>query len=234
MSNDILGTAFLDYQSGNYTEDIITFSSISGKDVMELPFLFRSYDEMPLIEQKAMQLSSGNILDIGCGAGSHALFLQNKELQVKAIDISEGAIKTCIKRGVKNVKNVNIWQLHDEKYDTILALMNGTGICGKLNNLSKFLNHLKSILTKNGQILIDSSNIIYMYEDDFGDIVLPDSKNYYGEVIFQLSYKNQFSEKFDWLFVDFNKLQLHATKVGLTCELVKNGYHHDYLARLAI
>jgi len=231
---DIFGQALLDYQSGNYSEDITTFSSISGKDVMELSFLFRTYDEMPVIEQKAMQLSNGNILDIGCGAGSHALFLQNKAMQVKAIDISEGAIKTCINRGVKNAENKNVWELRGEKYDTVLALMNGTGICGKLSNLGKFLYHLKSLLAVNGQILIDSSNIFYMYEDDFGDIVLPDSKNYYGEVIFQLSYKKQFSDKFDWLFVDFPNLQSHANKVGLNCEIVKNGYHHDYLARLTI
>jgi SAM-dependent methyltransferase len=234
IKNDIFGVALLDYQSGYYTENITTFSSIAGKDVMELPFLFRTYDEMPLIERKAMQLSKGNILDIGCGAGSHALYLQNKELQVKAIDISNGAIETCIKRGVKNAKNINVWELRDEKYDTVLALMNGTGICGKLGNLSKFLGHLKSLLTINGQILIDSSNIIYMYEDDFGDIVLPNSKDYYGEVIFQLSYKNHFSDKFDWLFVDFPKLQYHANKVGLNCELVKKGFHHDYLARLSV
>jgi SAM-dependent methyltransferase len=232
IEEDIIGLALLDYQSGNYSENIITFSSIAGKDVMELSFLFRTYDEMPLIEQKAMQLSKGKVLDIGCGAGSHALFLQNKGMTVKAIDISKGAIETCVKRGLKDVKIENIWDLHNEKYDTILALMNGTGICGKLSNLSNFLDHLRSLLTKKGQILIDSSDITYMYEDNFGDIVLPVGENYYGEVSFELKYKEHYSDKFDWLFVDFNTLKHHANKVGLSCEIVKKGYHYDYLAKL--
>lgn len=234
INNDILGTALLDHQSGNFSENISSYSSVAGKDLMELSWLFRTYDEMPLIEQTALQLCNGLILDVGCGAGGHSLYLQNKNFKVKAIDISLGAVETCIKRGIKNVKVQNVFDLENEKFDTILALMNGTGLCGKLDNLNKFLLHLKSLLTKKGQILIDSSNIVYMYEDEFGDIDIPDSNNYYGEVVFQLSYKDQFSDKFDWLFVDFNKLQSHCKKIGLHCEMVKAGYHHDYLARLTI
>ena len=234
INNDILGTALLDYQSGNFSENISTYSSVAGKDLMELSWLYRTYDEMPLIEQTALQLCKGLILDVGCGAGGHSLYLQENNYKVKAIDISRGAVETCINRGIKNVKVQNILDLENEKFDTILALMNGTGLCGKLNNLENFLIHLKSLLTKNGQILIDSSNILYMYEDEFGDIVVPDSNNYYGEVVFQLSYKDLFSDKFDWLFVDFNKLQDHSRKIGLHCEMVKEGYHHDYLARLTI
>jgi len=234
ISNDIIGTALLDYQSGNFSENIISYSSVAGEDVMELEWMFRSFDEMPMIERTALQNCEGKVLDVGCGAGGHTLYLQNKNFEVKAIDISKGAIDTCKKRGIKNANVLNLMDLKNEKFDTILALMNGTGLCGKLDNLENFLIHLKSLLTKNGQILIDSSNIFYMYADDFGDVELPESKNYYGEVIFQLSYKEQFSDKFDWLFVDFNKLDYHANKVGLQCELIKEGYHHDYLAKLTI
>jgi len=233
-NTDIIGTALLDYQSGDFSENITTYSSVAGKDLMELSWLFRTYDEMPLIEQTALQLCEGLVLDVGCGAGGHTLYLQENSFKVKAIDISKGAVETCIERGIKNVEVQNILNLENEKYDTVLALMNGTGLCGKLDNLEKFLLHLKSLLTKKGQILIDSSNILYMYKDDFGDIVVPDSNNYYGEVVFQLSYKDLFSDKFDWLFVDFNKLQDHSRKIGLQCEMVKEGYHHDYLARLTI
>ncbi len=234
INNDIIGTALLDYQSGNFSRNIKTFSSVAGKDEMELAWMFRSFDEMPMIEQTALELCSGRVLDIGCGAGNHALYLQNKKIEVKAIDISTGAIETCIKRGVKNAKVQDLMDLQNEQFDTVLALMNGTGLCGKLENFENFLIHLKSLLTKNGQILIDSSDIAYMYEDDFGDIDLPDSKNYYGEVVFQLSYKKQVSNKFDWLFVDFDKLKYHAKKVGLQCQMIKEGYHHDYLAGLTI
>jgi len=232
--DDVFGKALTDYQTGNFTENITTYSSVAGKDIMELSWLFRTFHEMPLIEQTALQLCKGTVLDIGCGAGVHTLYLQNNNFEVKAIDTSYGAIETCKKRGVKDANLQSLWNLKNEKYDTILALMNGTGLCGKLENLDHFLTHLKSLLHKNGQILIDSSNIIYMFQDDFGDIELPNSNKYYGEVQFEFKYKNQYSKKFDWLFLDYSKLLSHANKIGLHCELIIEGYHYDYLAKLTL
>jgi SAM-dependent methyltransferase len=232
-NTDIFGKALIDYQNGNYTEDIITHSSLAGKDVMELPYLFRTFDEMPEIEQKALELSWGSVLDIGCGAGSHSLILQNKNLEITSIDVSKGAIETCQLRGIKNAKVQDIWKLKRQKYDTILALMNGIGICGNLKNLIKFLRHLKSLLQPNGQILIDSSDILYMYEDDDGTYEIPE-KGYYGEVIYQFEYKKEKSKPFPWIFVDLESLTYYAKKAGLHCELVLEGTHADYLARLTI
>jgi aspartate kinase len=83
-----------------------------------------SYDEMLEIEQRAMKLCRGSVLDVGCGSGSHALFLQNRGHEVKAIDIYSGAIETCKLREVKNTSICNIWDIKIEKYETILALMN--------------------------------------------------------------------------------------------------------------
>ncbi|MBN4048461.1 class I SAM-dependent methyltransferase [Flavobacteriaceae bacterium AH-315-O20] len=232
--NDIFGKALIDFQNNNFTENITTYSSVAGKDMMELSWLFRTFHEMPLIEQTALQLCKGSILDIGCGAGSHTLFLQDKGFKIKAIDISEGAIKTCNLRGVENAFLQDIMQLKNEKFDTIIALMNGTGLCGKIDNLENLLKHLKSLLTHNGQILIDSSDIIYMFEDDFGDISIPENQNYYGEVVFEFKYKNEFSKKFDWLFIDFNNLCIHANNTGLHCELIQQGFHYEYLAKLTL
>lgn len=234
INKDIFGKALLDYLNNNFTENLTTYSSIAGEDEMELSWLFRSFHEMPLIEQTALKSCKGSVLDIGCGAGNHALYLQNKNLRVKAIDISKGAIETCIRRGVKEAKTQSIWELKNQKFDTIIALMNGTGLCGKLENLDNFLIHLKSLLNKNGQILIDSSDIIYMYKDDSGELINPDNSNYYGEVNFEFKYKNEFSEKFDWLFIDFDKLKAHANNLELKCEMIEEGYHYDYLAKLTL
>lgn len=232
INKDLFGKALLDYQSGNYTENIITYSSIAGRDEMELPFLFRSFDEMPYLEQIAMQLCDGQVLDVGCGSGSHSIYLQNNGVKVKAIDISAGAIETCKKRGINNAEITNIWDIKEESFDTIIVLMNGTGICEKLSNLSAFLKHLKSLLRFNGQILIDSSDVIYMLKDHEEEFIDLDNENYYGEVTFELEYKNEIDPPFNWLFVDFYTLQYHAGKIGLKCELAKEGYHHDYLAKL--
>lgn len=232
--SDILGNALLDYYNGNYSEDIITESTISEEDEMPLPYLFRSYTEMPVIEKKAMQLATGKTLDIGCGAGNHSLYLQNvKKLNTTAIDISKGATEVTTLRGVKNVANKNLFEIK-ESYDTLLLLMNGIGICGKIDRINLFLQHLKSLLNENGQILLDSSDIAYMFEqdDEGGFWVNPDE--YYGEVEFTMSYKGEKSATFDWLYLDFNTLQNACHANGLNCELVTEGEHHDFLARLTI
>lgn len=233
---DLFGKAMYDFQTNNSPEDIITETSISEEDEMSVEYLFRSYDEMPKIEQKALQLAKGKTLDVGCGAGSHSLSLQNdRNLDVTAIDISEKAIETCKLRGLKNALVKNILDFEGEKFDTIILLMNGTGIFGKLENCNTYLSKLKSLLNPGGQILIDSSDIIYMFdEDEDGGKWIPSATDYYGELTFTISYKGEKEETFDWLYLDYNTLQNAAIANGLKCELVTEGEHYDYLARLSI
>jgi len=229
---DILGSAMLDYIEQRPYENIRTWTSIAGIDELPLPYLFRTFEEMPALEQKALEMSNGSVLDIGCGSGSHALWLQDKGLEVSAIDISPGAIEVCEKRGISNAEALNIWELEGQNYDTLLLLMNGMGICGKLEKLVSLLTKLKSLLKPGGQILADSSDLIYMFEDE-NEMPFPDD-HYYGEVQFRTAYKDQKSETFPWLYVDFHNLELHASQAGLKCELVLEGDHYDYLARITI
>ena len=230
---DLLGKAILDFQTNNLPQNIYTQTSISDEDEMEVAYLFRSFNEMPKLEQKAMQLCKGKVLDVGCGAGSHSLYLQNEmALQVTSIDISENAIKTCKLRGLKNAKVQNILELENETFDTILLLMNGTGIFGTLKETPKFLKKLKSLLNPNGQILIDSSDLIYMFdEDDDGGKWITDN-HYYGELTFTLKYKNQIEDKFNWLYLDFNTLQNACTHNELNCKLICKGDNFDYLVKI--
>lgn len=233
---DLFGKAILDYQTNNSPEDLITETSISEPDEMSVSYLFRGFSDMPLLEQKALQLAKGKILDVGCGAGSHALYLQNdKSLEVTAIDISKNAIEACKLRGVKNAIVANVLDLDvNEKFDTILLLMNGTGIFGTLKNTPQFLQKLKSLLTENGQILIDSSDIIYMFdEDEDGGKWIPGA-DYYGELEFTVTYKGEKESAFPWLYMDYNTLQNAAHANGLQCELVVEGEHYDYLAKLFV
>jgi len=225
-----------DFQTNNSPEDIITETTISEEDEMSVDYLFRSYTEMPKLEQKALQLAFGKTLDVGCGAGSHSLSLQNdRNLDVTSIDISEKAIATCKLRGVKNAKVQNILDFEGEKFDTIILLMNGVGIFGKLDNCNKYLSKLKSLLNPDGQILLDSSDIIYMFdEDEDGGKWIPSNNDYYGELVFNISYKGEKEEPFDWLYLDYNTLQNAAIANGLKCELILEGEHYDYLAKLSI
>lgn len=234
MQKDIFGKALLDYFHGNYTEDLYTETNISEKDEMPLPYLFRSFEEMPKIEQIALQLSKGKVLDVGCGTGNHALYLQQKGINVTAIDLSPGAVEVCKLRGVQNAEMIDILNV-SEKFDTILLLMNGTGIFQNLVTAPRYLNHLKSLLYPGGQILIDSSDLIYMFDkDEDGGIWVSGDKDYYGELTFIVSYKNEVSEEFDWLYLHFELLKDLSLKAGLQCELVLEGEHYDYLAKLYI
>lgn len=231
---DLFGKAILDYQTNNSPEDLITETTISEEDEMSVAYLFRNFDEMPSIEQKALQLAKGKVLDIGCGAGSHSLYLQNeRNLETTAIDISPSAIQACQLRGLKNAFIQDILTLENEKFDSILLLMNGTGIFGTLKNTPKFLQKLKSLLNPGGQILIDSSDIIYMFDEDEDGAYEVPANGYYGELEFTISYKGEKEDSFPWLYLDYNTLQNAANDSGLQCELILEGEHYDYLAKLS-
>ena len=233
---DLFGKALLDYHTGKYTEDIITSTNISSEDILPLPYLFRDYKDMPKLEQKALQLAKGKVLDVGCGAGSHSLFLQQKGFPIKAIDVSEGAITVASKRGVANAVVLDVLN-ETETFDTILLLMNGTGIFQGIKHISTYLRHLKRLLTPNGQILIDSSDIKYMYDDEYDD---PDGSwpwidtnaNYYGELDYFISYKGVKENPMKWLYLDFDSLKMACEYEGLQCKLVLEGEHFDYLAKI--
>jgi SAM-dependent methyltransferase len=232
---DLFGKAILDYQTHNNPENIITSTSISDEDEMDVAYLFRSFDEMPSIEQKALQLAKGKTLDVGCGAGSHSLYLQNElNIEVHSIDISKNAIQASSLRGLKNAQAINVLDLENEKYDTILLLMNGTGIFETLEKTTIYLQKLKSLLNPNGQILIDSSDIIYMFDEDEDEGKWIPSDNYYGELTFSLQYKKEKEVDFPWLYLDYNTLQNAALANGLQCQHLLEGDHYDYLAQLSI
>ena len=232
---DLFGKAILDFQTNNFPEDLITETTISEEDELSVAYLFRDFSGMPILEQKALLLAKGKVLDVGCGAGSHSLYLQKeKNLEVTAIDISNNAVEACRLRGVSNVNNIAILELNfDEKFDTILLLMNGTGIFGTLKETPLFLEKLKSLLNPSGQILIDSSDIIYMFDDDDDGGKWITGNGYYGELTFTVSYKSEIEETFPWLYLDYNTLQNAAFANGLECELVLEGGHYDYLAMLS-
>mgnify|MGYP002677548180 FL=1 len=232
-NNDPMGAAIRDYQSKGKASRLRVLSSMFDEDEMPVAHLFRTFNQMPRLEQKALSMAKGRVLDIGAGAGCHALALQERGLEVKAIDISPLSCEVMKERGVKNAECVNLFdpQLQGE-YDTLLLLMNGTGIAGKLNRLSMLLNRLKELLAEGGQILIDSSDLKYIYENEDGSMDIDLNAPYYGEVDYQMQYKNVKGEPFDWLYTDPMLLASISKQCGLNCEIVEEGENYDFLARL--
>ncbi|MBW7870270.1 MAG: class I SAM-dependent methyltransferase [Flavobacteriia bacterium] len=227
---DLMGKAIWDYFHQNSPEDIITESSVSEQDVLPVSYLFRNFAEMPPIEQKALELSKGKVLDVGAAAGSHSLYLQNqKQLDVTAIDISEKSIEICKLRGVKNSVCQNLLDFNDGTFDTILLLMNGTGIFETIDRMDDYLKKLYQLLNPGGQLLIDGTDILYMFENPEG-IELP-ADHYYGEVEYYVSYKGEEDKPFKMLYLDYDNLKTAAEEFGFKVEKVIED-EESYLARL--
>ena len=229
---DPIGFAIQEYAKKKRPEDIIVSSDICEDDIIPVEVLFRSFDEMPEIEKQALSRVKGKVLDAGAGAGVHALYLQDSGFKVDAIDVSEGAVNYMKSVGL-NASKTNFFSIKDKKYDTILMLMNGIGIAGKLSNLERTLLHAKSLLQAGGKILCDSSDIRYLYEDEDGALWIDLNSEYYGNFRFQMKYKKEKGPWFDWLYVDFDSLFQAAKKVGLKAIRVMEDNDH-YLAELTL
>ena len=232
-SHDPMGAAISDFQRLGKAARLRVLSSMFEEDEMPVAHLFRSFGQMPRLEQKALEMAHGRVLDIGAGAGCHALALQERDIEVKAIDISPLSCEVMSERGIKDVECVNLFdpQLQG-KYDTLLLLMNGTGIAGKLERLPSLLNRLKELLADGGQILVDSSDLRYIYENEDGSMDINLNAPYYGEVDYRMVYGSCKGPRFDWLYVDFETLCAVAAPLGFRVEKVQDGEHYDFLARL--
>jgi SAM-dependent methyltransferase len=231
---DLMGRAIWDYFYQENPEDLQTETSISELDDLPVSYLFRNYKEMNALEQKALDLSFGKVLDVGAGAGSHSLYLQNKRnLEVTALDISPKSIEICKLRGIKNTICEDLLQYSEKDFDTILLLMNGTGIFQSLKNLDQYLQKLKNLISENGQILLDSTDILYMYDqDDDGGVLVP-AIGYYGELDYYIHYKGESELPMKWLYLDFNTLKNAAIVNGFKIQKIKQ-LDDSYLAKLTV
>lgn len=233
FEKDPIGYAINDFVETGELESITVQSDLFEDDVLPIPYLFRKFDEMPEIEQFALMSCDGRVLDIGAGAGCHSLFLIEKGYDVLALDRSAGASEHLKNMGV-NVQNQDFMTLSGEKFDTILMLMNGIGLAGSLENLPKVLEQLKQLLNENGKIFCDSTDINYMYTNDDGSVWMDLNANYYGEMKFNMLYRNVESGWFPWIYIDPEKLTEYGNKAGLDVEIVLEGENNHYLAELKL
>lgn len=228
---DPIGAAILEYASKKKPADIIVKSDICDDDIIPIEVLFRSFEEMPELEKIALSKCVDKVLDVGAGAGTHAHQLTDNGHIVHCIDISAGAVEFLKKSGL-NAQRINFFELKNEQFDTILMLMNGIGIAGTLANLENTLTHAKTLLTENGKILCDSSDIKYLYEDEDGSLWVDLNTEYYGNFRFEMVYQKEVGPKFDWLYVDFDHLFQAAKNVGLKARKIYDQEDH-YLAEIS-
>ena len=228
---DPMGAAIAEYHRTGRAGTLRVFSSQFDEDEIPVEQLFRTLDEMPAIEQRALAMARGKILDVGAGSGCHALAMQAMGKEVTAIDISELSVEVMRQRGVVDARALDLYDEHFvERFDTILLLMNGSGIIGNMEGMERFFYRMKQLLKPGGRIYMDSSDLKYLFEEEDGSYLIDVAGEYYGLVDFQMQYKQVKGESFDWLYIDFDTLAYYAEQYGFTAEVVCQGEHYDYLA----
>ena len=229
---DPMGAAIYDFHKNGTADVLRVFSSQFEEDEIPVADLFREYDDMPELERIALDEASGEILDVGAGSGCHSVALMKMGKSAVAIDISPLSVEVMKERGVDALQ-VNLYdESFDRKFDTVLMLMNGTGIIGNLDNMPVFFERMKHLLKPGGSILIDSSDLRYLFEEEDGSLMIDLADDYYGQLDYQMQYKDVHGEPFDWLYVDFDTLAFYAEESGFDAELLAEGEHYDYLAKL--
>ena len=226
---DVLGKAMHDFYFNQPSAKLWIHNRYGEKEDMPVKLYFRDKKNMPQLEQLALGLCRGKVLDIGAGAGSHALALQQLGVDVTAIDTSEAAVKVMKHRGVKNVMVNDVFLYRATGFDTLLMMMNGIGFTGSTQRLRVFLQQAKTLLNNNGQLLFDSSDVAYLY-----DYKLPLQERYYGEIDYCYEYKKEKTEWFSWLYIDRQTLAAVAEEEGWQMKILGEDTFHQYLVRLTL
>jgi SAM-dependent methyltransferase len=224
---DIFGKALLDFYKGQFQPPLLLHNEYGAPEEIPVESYFYGFEDYSDLEIFALQQVYGKILDVGAASGRHALFLQKSHQDITALDISSLCGQLMQEQGVKNVLIENVLEHHGAKYDTIFMLMNGIGIAGDLPGLEKLLNHLQKILKPKGQILLDSTDISYLYEGGS----LPADK-YFGQLTFHYEYCGEEDQEFQWLYIDQQKLMEIAGKTGWNCQVIFEDETDAFLARL--
>lgn len=122
----------------------------------DVNWYFTTARNFPTAEKRALAFARGRVLDIGCGAGRHALYLQRRGLRLTAIDLSPRIVELARARGVKDARVANACAhlpFRDGEFDTALLFGNNLGIAGTLPRFRRMLRELYRVTSPRGRIL---------------------------------------------------------------------------------
>src|SRR5690606_5197162 len=124
MERDVYGEALYDFHVlGELKEPLLLHSSYGDIEEMPVAVFFRDDTDFPELEHIALALCDGRVLDVGAGVGSHALYLQQQDFDVTALEISEAACSIMKQRGVQKIIREDFFALQEGNYDTLLFLI---------------------------------------------------------------------------------------------------------------
>ena len=222
------------FHEGNPDAVIVVYDDF-GRDDVPVSYFFRGSGQFLPYERDALELCRGRVLDVGAGSGGHALELQDRGLDVTAIEVLPELSKVLRQRGVRQVRTATWMDLDAGTFDTVLMLMNGLGLTETLEGLDRFFRDARRLLRDGGQVVADSTDVRVRMDPEAGKtgaLRRPDGR-YIGELHFQLEFRGEKGPPFSQLYVDPQTLKDRAQAAGWTCEVVRDpdDFGH-YLARL--
>jgi len=220
-----LDEALRAYRSGDTQATLVMRTDVAGSEDVPVSLFFREPAALGAVESAALRLAWGRVLDLGAGPGALAGPLVRSGLDVTAVEILPQALAALRERGVPDVREGGLEVLGpEERFDTVLVLMNGLGLAGTLEGLGPFLARLAAATTEGAQILADSTDPSGW--DDPGD------GRYPGEVHMQLAFAGRWGEPFPFLFVDAERVRAAAAARGLEVTVAADDADGRWLARI--
>ncbi len=228
------GAALLAYFEGDTSAELIVHRDDGEQGRLPVSHFFRPPAAFTALEQAAVGLCRGHVLDAGAGTGLHSLVLQEQGLRVTAIDVSPQAVQVMARRGVRDVHCTDLFDYRGDPCDTILMMGHGIGMVETLAGLDRFLARAHELRSKEGQVLLDSLDVRVTH--DAKNLAYQEANRragrYVGEIRVQVEYRGKKGPYCGWLQVDAETLTEHAVRAGWTCEEILRGDGGDYLARL--
>ena len=228
------GQALLDYFRGARSATIVVHREDGHADNLPAGVFFREPAGFSPIEQAALDLCRGSVLDIGAGTGCHTLALQERGIPVLALDVSPQALEILAARGIEECEQADVFEFHGGPFDTLLLMMHGIGMVGDLEGLDRFLAHAHTLLAPGGRLLFDSldvrctENPVHLAYQEANR----KAGRYVGQIRMRFAYRGRMGPLFDWLHVDPGTLAEHAEGLGWSCRVERQEENGDYLARL--
>jgi len=220
---ELHGQAMLDYLSG----DAAALCILRRDDGFSYPPIYAKQffypDGLPELDKIAVKHCTGRVLDIGAGAGSHSLAIQDRGLDVTSIEISAKAVRVMSERGCKDAKVGDLFNSYSGLFDTIFVILN-IGIVQNLNGLARFLKHLETLMTDGGQLITDSIDPRKSEDKSYRKYTQDKIAKgcYLGERTLRFEYKDQASEWFEWMHIDPETLEQYVDEADYSMKHLGN------------
>jgi 2-polyprenyl-3-methyl-5-hydroxy-6-metoxy-1,4-benzoquinol methylase len=228
------GRALLDFHNGDASVRIAIHRDDGVATPVPIAIFFRSEEQFSPLENTALDLCRGSVLDIGAGTGCHTLALRKRGLRVLPIDISPQSVEVMSARGIADARRIDVFELRGERFDTLLMLMHGIGMVETLPGLDRFLARARGLLAPGGRLVFDSLDVRRTADPRHLAYQEANRKagRYFGEIRMQFEYKGEKGPLFGWLHVDAETLAERAGNAGWKCRVTHQQEDGNYLAQL--